>query len=227
MNRSEKKRLKFSLILPIFFILTMWIVKLIEYSLDLRLYKYGIYPLKFKGFLGIFFAPFIHADFSHLFSNTFPFLILGVALFFFYKEYAYKVFLLIFFFSGFWVWLAARSSYHIGASGIIYGMASFLFFSGLIHKNRSLSSVSLIIVFVYGGMVWGVLPLKPATSWEGHLFGAITGLILTIAFANKKPLLATKKKLDIVDNDINEFSEPTISDSSFNEVEYFYKENRN
>ncbi len=200
----------------------MWIVKLIEYSLDLRLYKYGIYPLKLKGFFGIFLAPFIHGDFSHLFSNTFPFLILGVALFFFYKEYAYKVFMLIFFFTGFWVWLAARSSYHIGASGIIYGMASFLFFSGLIHKNKSLSSISLIIVFVYGSMVWGVLPLKPETSWEGHLFGAITGVIVTLAFAKHKPLQAEPRKPII--EEITDFSEPTISDDYYSDIEYFYEE---
>ena len=218
MNKSEKKRLKFSLMLPVFFLLIMWSVKIIEYSLNLRLYKYGIYPLKFESIAGIFFAPFIHGDFEHLFSNTFPFLFLGTALFYFYREYAYKVFMLIYLFSGFWVWLAARSAYHIGVSGIIYGLASFLFFSGLIHKNRSLSAISLVIVFVYGSMVWGVLPLKPETSWEGHLFGAITGFILTLAFAKKKPFQDTIE--EETNDELSEFSEPTVSDEYFTDIEY-------
>ena len=224
MNKTEKKRLKFSLILPVFLVSIMWIVKIFDYSFNLHLYKYGIYPLKLEGFFGIFLSPFIHSDFNHLFSNTFPFLILGTALFFFYKEYAFKVFVLMYFFSGFWVWLAARSSYHIGASGIIYALASFLVFSGLIHKNKSLSSISLMIIFIYGSMVWGIFPNKPEISWEGHLFGAITGFIITIAFANKKPLLATKKNIELNDDEINEFSKPEISSEDFNGVKYFYIE---
>ncbi|MCF6365918.1 MAG: rhomboid family intramembrane serine protease [Bacteroidales bacterium] len=221
MNKSEKKRLRFSLILPVFFLLIMWSVKIIEYSLNLHLYKYGIFPLKFENLTGILFAPFIHGDFDHLFSNTFPFLFLGTALFYFYREYALKVFLLIYFFSGFWVWLAARSAYHIGASGIIYGLASFLFFSGIIHKNRALSAVSLIVVFIYGSMVWGILPIKPEISWEGHLFGAVTGFILTLAFAKKIPeeYIVEPETND----DLSEFSAPDLSDDYYSEVKYHIK----
>ena len=223
MNKSEKKRLKFSLIPPIFFLIIMWIVWIFDYSFSLHLYKYGIYPLNLKGFLGILFAPFIHGDFNHIFSNTFPFLTLGTALFFFYKKYAFKVLLLLYFFSGFWVWLAARSSYHIGVSGVIYGLASFLVFSGLIHKNKALTAISFAIIFLYGSMVWGVLPLKPETSWEGHLFGAITGFILSLAFSNKKHPIKVVDNNEVEKN-ISEFSEPTISSENFSDIRFYYKE---
>ena len=124
-----------------------------------------------------------------------------------------------------WVWIAARASFHIGASGIIYGLASFLFFSGLIHKKRSLASLSLLIVFIYGGMVWGVLPLKPEISWESHLFGALTGLFTALFFASK---YKKEEKTEIEENANifdNEFSEPDCSDDTITDIEYFYDEN--
>jgi len=222
MNKSEKKRLKFSLIPPMFFLLIMWVVWIFDFSFKLHLYKYGIYPLTLSGFWGIFFAPFIHGDFNHIFSNTLPFLTLGTSLFFFYKKQAFKVLLFLYFFSGFWVWLAARSSYHIGSSGIIYGLASFLVFSGLIHKNKALTAISFAVIFLYGSMVWGILPLKPEISWEGHLFGAVTGLILTLAFANKKHSEIIEPKLE--DDDFSDFSEPTISDDNFTSIKYFIED---
>lgn len=222
MNKSEKRRLKFSLIPPVFFLLIMWVVKIIEYSLDYNWSVYGIFPLKVKNLTGIIFSPFLHGDFDHLISNSVPFLFLGTALFYFYREFAYKVFFLIYLLSGIWVWLAARGAYHIGASGMVYGLASFLFFSGLIHKNRALASLSLIIVFLYGSMVWGVLPIFEGMSWESHLFGAVTGLILTFAYARKQPF-SNPVKTEVTD-ELNEFSKPSISDNDYIEIHYFYEE---
>jgi len=222
MNNIEKKRLKLSLIIPVLFLVIMWSVKIIEYSLHLDLYSYGIYPQRLDSLTGIITAPFIHGSFEHLFSNTIPFFLLGTAIFYFYKESAYKVFFLIWIVSGFWVWLAARSAYHIGASGMIYGFSSFLFFSGLIHKNRALASLSLLIVFIYGGMVWGVLPLKPEVSWESHLFGAITGLILALIFLPKKIKIDDKSKED--DFFSEEFSAPESNDESITEINYHFIE---
>ena len=221
MNNIEKIRLKLSLTVPVTFILIMWAVKLIEYSLHLNLYNYGIYPHRIECLTGIITAPFIHGSFEHLISNTIPFFLLGTALFYFYKETAYKVFVIIWIATGLWVWIAARPAYHIGASGLIYGFSSFLFFSGLIQKNRSLASLSLLIVFVYGGMVWGVLPLKPEVSWESHLFGAITGLILAIIYAPKK---IKDIKSDTEKNQfLHDFSEPECSDEYFSEINYYIK----
>ncbi len=222
MNKSEKRRLKFSLIPPVFFLLIMWIVKIIEYTLDYNWFVYGILPLKLKNLTGIIFSPFLHGDFDHLISNSVPFLFLGTALFYFYKDFAYKVFFFIYILSGLWVWVAAREAYHIGASGMVYGLASFLFFSGLIHKNRALASLSLIIVFLYGSMVWGVLPIKDGVSWESHLFGAVTGLILTLAYARKSPFSFQIKK-EITD-ELNEFSEPSTGNDDPVKINYFYKD---
>ena len=225
MNNIEKIRLKLSLIIPVLFLLIMWAVKIIEYSLHLDLYTYGIYPQHLDSLTGIITAPFIHGSFEHLFSNTIPFFLLGTAIFYFYKESAYKVFLLIWIVSGFWVWLAARPAYHIGASGMIYGFSSFLFFSGLIHKNRALAALSLLIVFIYGGMVWGVLPLKPEVSWESHLFGAITGLILALIFVPKK--IKVDDKSEEEDFFTEEFSTPESNDESITEINYHFIEKDN
>ncbi|NPA67923.1 MAG: rhomboid family intramembrane serine protease [Chlorobi bacterium] len=186
MNNIEKRRLKLSLIIPVFLLMLMWIVKFYEYSFDISFSDYGIYPGKMSGLRGILLSPFIHKDFSHLYSNSLPFLILGSSLFYFYKNSALKVFVLIWTLSGFWVWIFGRTSYHIGASGIIYGFASFIFFSGVINKSKSLLSVSLLVVFLYGSMVWGVLPIKPEISWESHLLGAATGFILALIYSPDK-----------------------------------------
>ncbi|MCF6183044.1 MAG: rhomboid family intramembrane serine protease [Bacteroidales bacterium] len=224
MNNIEKIRLKLSLTVPLLFLIIMWLIKIIEYSLNLHLYTYGIYPQRLNCLTGIITAPFIHGSFEHLFSNTIPFLLLGTGLFYFYKESAYKVFLIIWLFSGFWVWLAARPAYHIGASGMIYGFASFLFFSGLLQKNRSLAALSLLIIFIYGGMVWGVLPLKPEVSWESHLFGAITGLVSAFIFAPKNIKISTENETN--DNDdkfLYDFSNPESFFEDISEIKWYYK----
>jgi len=222
MNKSEKRRLKLSLIPPVFFLLIMWSVKILEYAVNGNWYIYGVLPQTIKGIPGIFLSPFLHGDFDHLISNSIPFLVLGTGLFYFYRNISYKVFGLIYILTGFWVWLAARDAYHIGASGIIYGLASFLFFSGLIHRNRNLASLSLIIVFIYGSMIWGVLPIVDGMSWESHLFGGITGLILSFAFAKKK--IQDTEQIHFTDDDINEFCDPDISDNEYIEVHYSYKD---
>ena len=221
MNKSEKRRLKFSLIPPGFLLLIMWAIKAVEYAFNLNWYSYGIFPKTLSGLKGILFSPFLHGDFDHLISNSIPFLLLGTALFYFYRNISYKVFGLIYLLSGFWVWLAARDAYHIGASGMIYGLASFLFFSGLIHRNRNLASISLIIVFIYGSMIWGIFPLFEGMSWESHLFGGITGLILSFAFARTK-IPEMKEETD--EDHVQEFSDPDITDDDFDEVFWFIKD---
>jgi membrane associated rhomboid family serine protease len=108
-------------------------------------------------------------------------------LFYFYRPVAFRVFFLTWIITGILVWLGGRSSYHIGASGLIYGFASFLFFSGIIRNNINLMAISLLVVFLYGGLVWGILPYDYKISWESHLFGALTGLALAITYRNYGP----------------------------------------
>jgi len=147
----------------------------------------GIFPLKVKGLIGIVTAPLIHSDFEHLIANSIPILILGTGVFYFYNKVAYKVFFLSYLIANIWIWFGARQAYHIGASGLVYSFASFLFFSGVFGKNMKLMAISLLVVFLYGSMIWGVLPIQPQVSWESHLMGAIAGMVLAIYFRNYGP----------------------------------------
>jgi len=183
-----RKKLLLSAIIPGIFIFVMWLVKIIEVLFELDFSGFGIYPLTAKGLPGIVFSPFIHANFTHLFNNSLPFFFLSVALFYFYSEVALKVFTLTFFLTGFLVWIAGREAWHIGASGLVYGLASFLFFSGIIRRYFRLIALSLLIVFLYGSMVWGMFPdLYKNVSWESHMLGFFSGVLLSVWFRNDGP----------------------------------------
>ena len=134
--------------------------------------------------------PFVHGGFKHLIANSFPFLILGTALFYFYREISLKVLIGIWLLSGIWVWFGGRDSWHIGVSGVIYGLSSFLFFSGLIRKNVQLSALALVVAFLYGSMIWGIFPdffPEKNISWEGHLGGLVAGIILAFYYRKSGP----------------------------------------
>jgi len=187
MNKKEITALFSILFMPFLFILVMWLVKLIEYNFNFSFANFGVYPQNFNGLKGIIFSPFIHKDFTHLLNNSYPILILGGMLFSFYKKIASQLFLWLFFISGFWLWIIGRPSFHIGASGIIYALASFLFVSGIIRKNPRLTAISMLIIFLYGSMIWGVLPTKEPISWEGHLSGFMAGILVAIFYRNEGP----------------------------------------
>jgi len=187
MNKSDKKELYSSLFVPFLFLLTMWLVKIIEVNFNFSFVKFGVSPQTFSGLKGILFSPFIHKDFTHLLNNSYPVLILGGMLFSFYRKIAVRIFLWLFFISGFWLWIIGRPSFHIGASGIIYALASFILVSGIIRKNPRLSAVSLVVIFLYGSMIWGILPTNEAVSWEGHLAGFVAGIIVALFYKNEGP----------------------------------------
>jgi membrane associated rhomboid family serine protease len=187
-KETEKKIFKYSLLIPVAIVAVFWLVKLIENLYHLDLSAFGILPLTVEGLPGIIFSPFIHGSYDHLLSNTFPFLILLFALLYFYRRLAYRIFFLIYILSGICVWLGGRASYHIGASGIVYGMASFLFFSGIFRKDANLLTISIIVVFLYGSMFWGIFPLKPEISWESHLWGSASGLMLAFYYRHQGPV---------------------------------------
>lgn len=182
MMSSEFKKLSHSFIVPSIIVALMFAVKIFEVSTKTSFAEYGILPRHIQGLRGILFIPFLHADWEHLLSNAAPMLFCGAALFYFYKEIAWKVLLIVYLASGLWLWLGGRESFHIGASNIVYGLAAFLFLSGIIRKNTSLIAVSLLIVFLYGSMIWGLLPILQKVSWEGHLFGSFAGILCAIAF---------------------------------------------
>jgi len=186
-RQLDKRIFRHSLFFPTFLVVLLWLIRLFESEFHLDLVRGGIYPLHVKGLLGIVTAPLVHGSFSHLMANTVPLFVLTLALLFFYRDLAYRIFFLIWILSGTFVWLGAREAWHIGASGVIYGLASFLFMSGVVRNNVRLLTISIIVVFLYGGLFWGIFPMKPQISWEGHLWGGISGLVLAVVYRKKGP----------------------------------------
>jgi len=177
---------------PICFVLFFWLVFLVEQAGSYQWTKFGVLPRTFSGLKGILFSVFLHGDLNHILSNTLPILVLGTLLFFFYKSIAKQVFIWIWLMSGIWLWIGGRNNdnypvYHIGASTLIYGLATFLFFSGVFRKHRNLMVVSALVVFLYGSIMWGIFPLKSDMSWEGHLFGAIAGVLVAYNYRKEGP----------------------------------------
>lgn len=197
----EKKIFRYSLVFPLFFIIVIWMIKLVEIVLEIRLTEWGVYPRHAKGLIGILTSPLIHADMKHLIGNSTSFLVLATALFFFYREMATRIFCLNYLLSSLLLWLGGRASWHIGASGIIYGLAAFLFFSGIFRKDSRLLTISLIVTFLYGSFVWGLLPLKEGISWDGHLMGAVSGTVLSLIFYKYGPPRRMYDWEDEMDND--------------------------
>lgn len=177
--------------------LIIWIIKVIESAAGISFVTYGVNPGSVSGLVGILTFPLIHGSWEHLFSNTFPVLFLSMGVLYFYKTSAVKVLLMAYFIPGIGIWLFGRESFHVGASAVIYSLAAYLFFSGIIKRDRRAISLALIVTFLYGGLVWGVLPLKKGISWEGHLFGALTGIATAIIFRKKDPY----KRYDWEDED--------------------------
>ncbi len=203
-----------SLFVPLTFPMVMWMVYFITIALNLDLSRMGILPRDMIGILGIISGPIVHANFSHLLSNSVPLLILGWTIFFFYSKVSYKSFIVIYVLTGLFVWLFARQVYHIGASGIVYGFVSFLFFSGIFRRDNKSIAIALIVTFLYGGIVWGVLPGQKGISWESHLFGGIAGIIAAFIFRKIDP----QKKYDWEDEE---------DDFDVNDLEVSYDPEKN
>jgi len=165
-----------SLLFAFSFAALMWAVKGYEWLSGVNLSRLGVYPRTLKGMIGIIASPLVHGDSFHLLSNTFPIVMLCVGLFYFYHNIAPRVFLLIYFLPSFSVWIVAREAWHIGASGVVYGLVSFLFFIGLFRKDSASMTVSLIVLFLYSGMLGGLFPGDLGISYESHLMGAFVGL---------------------------------------------------
>ena len=171
--------------IPLLFVFTIWFVYWIEIYFNLNFTKFGVFPRKLTGLRGVFFSPFIHSGISHLFNNSIPLAVLLSALIYFYQKVYLQILFLGSLFTGILTWVIAREAYHIGASGIVYLLFSFVFFSGIIKKQYQLVAVSLIVIFLYGSMIWYVLPIKDGVSWEGHLSGFSVGLLFSLIYRNK------------------------------------------
>ena len=204
---------------PLFFLLIMWGVKIFEILYNTSYIDLGVLPRSFKGLKGIIFSPFIHKDLSHLINNSMPIIVLGSSLSYFYPRIKFRLVLWLYFTCGILLWGIGRSSFHIGASGFIYALASFIFFSGLMKKNKRLSALSLVVVFIYGSMFWGLLPTHENVSWEGHLSGLIAGLIIAFFFKNLGP------KKDVYQWEIDEQDEIKYNNDEI-KITYDYLEKK-
>ena len=170
------------------FLVLLWLIKVTEVGMEISWAHWGILPRTLTGLMGIIFAPLLHGDFAHLISNSMPLIILGLGLFYFYPRIAPEVSLWIYLSTSFWVWVAARGeSYHIGASGVVYGLAAFLIMGGILRRNLRMMTTSMAVLFLYGGMFYGVLPGEPSISWESHLLGVASGGWLAHYF-RKEPI---------------------------------------
>ena len=227
------------IIYPLFIVLIMWSVFSFEIQYGINLNSYGIYPQTIKGLRGIVLSPFIHGSIQHIYHNTIPLFVLTMALFYFYRHIAWKVIIYGVLISGFLTWCIGRPSYHIGASGLIYVLVSFIFFKGVFTKYYRLIALSLLVIFLYGSLIWYVFPMEENISWEGHLSGLVTGFVFALVF---KKDIATPKKYTWEQAHYNEhedpflkqfdengnFIEPTKEDDNQAEtiIKYTYKENK-
>ena len=173
---------------PFTFVVLLWLIQVTQGFLQEDWGKYSVYPRTLEGLRGVITSPLLHAGWGHLLGNTLPLLVLGYLLFNSYRDIAGKVFWLVYLLNGLLLWLFARQAIHLGASGVIYGLAAFLFLSGLIRRHHpQLGMISMLVVFLYGSMVWGIFPFDPQVSWEAHLYGGLTGLILAIVLRKEGP----------------------------------------
>lgn len=159
----------------------------------------GVYPRRIENIWGVFTLIFVHADWSHLANNVISFTVLSSFLYYFYRQLASKILVVSYIFSGLILWIIGRDSWHVGASGLIYALAFFLFFSGVIRRHIPLIAISLVVALIYGNMIWHIFPweVRDPISWEGHLAGGIIGIILSVYYRNEGP----KKPVKVWDDE--------------------------
>ncbi len=218
---EESKKIKYTqavIVAPFVAVFSIWLTYWIEIKFGYNFTEYGIYPKSLKGLRGVFFSPFIHGGTSHLINNSFPLAILLASLFFFYNKVALKIVLYGTLVTGMLTWSFARPSYHIGASGVVYMLFSFIFFSGVLRKYYRLIALSLAVVFLYGSMIWYVFPIKDGISWEGHLSGFLVGFFFAFIYRKQGPQkpkhIYKQTDFDLLFDDDGNYSPPKTTDEN-------------
>ena len=184
---SDARRFRIAFIVAFAFALLLWTSHLVEYLSGIDFTQFGIYPRRVVGLVGVLCAPFIHASVSHLFANTPPIIVIGTMLLYGYPRASKVFFPVVYLGSGFAVWLFAREAYHIGASGLAFGMLFFVFTIGALRWERRTIAISLLVFFLYGSMISGVIPGAPEISFESHLSGALIGIVLAFLRRYRDP----------------------------------------
>ena len=225
--KSDLQKFRRSAIATVVFVGVLWLIKGIEGSLSIDLGVLGIHPRTLLGTVGILTGPLVHGDPQHLLSNSIPLIFLGIGLGYFYHKFALEVFFWIYLFTGFWVWIIARDAYHIGASGLVYGLTSFLLFSGFFRKDSKSIAISFVIIFLHHSMVYGLIPGDEAISYESHIMGTVAGLICAFLYRRSPLKDAQLLELSEVDSGFDLDQEnafhTTIDDPSL-QIRYHYKQ---
>ena len=181
-SKQARRNFRLALKMSLVVIGILWSIFIFDAVFGLHLVRFGLRPGSIPGLVGIVTAPLLHANFQHILSNTFPLFLSLTAILYLYPRASVRVIPLIWLGSGALAWFIGRSTLHIGASGMIYGLLAYVFVSGIIRRDMRSVSVSLLVGFLYGSMVWGVLPIRPHMSWEMHLSGAVFGVLLAFVF---------------------------------------------
>jgi membrane associated rhomboid family serine protease len=191
--QADRNRLRGSFRSALAFVALLWLLMITDTAFHLELTRFGVYPLRLSSLPGILLAPLVHGSWSHLFANTLPVMVLGTALLYGYPRSAKIVLPAVWLGSGLGVWLFAREAYHIGASGLTFGVMFFLFVVGALRWDKRAIVLSMIVFFLYGSMIWGIFPTAPGISYESHFFGALTGVLLAVVLRNHDPKAPEKK----------------------------------
>jgi membrane associated rhomboid family serine protease len=189
----DRDRVRYAVLGSMALLAGMWVAWVLAWTLGWSINDLGVRPRHVDGLIGILTAPFAHASFAHLMSNTLPMALLATLTLYCYPRAARLALPLIWILSGIGVWMFARDSVHVGASGIAHGLMFFLFVMGLLRRDRLAIVTSLVVFFLYGGMLMSVLPGEEHVSFEYHLAGATAGVIAAIAFFRRDALPARKQ----------------------------------
>jgi len=179
-SARSRALLTISVVLALGFVGLLWLIHLMTWGLSLDPWPFGLRPREWSGLIGIITAPLVHSDFGHLFANSVPLATAGAAMLFVYPQSSLRVLPAIYLGTGVLVWLFGRSSVHLGASGLVYGIVSYMLLAGLLRRDRRAVAISLLVVFMYGSLAWGMLPVQPGVSWETHSAAAAIGAVLAL-----------------------------------------------
>lgn len=185
--QQDTHRLRRAFQAAAFFTSVLWAIKLSELALRVDLSRYSIFPGDPATLIGILFAPLLHGSIGHLIANTAPILVLGTAMLYGYPRAARAALPVLYLGTGLAVWLFARPAWHLGASGLAFGLMFFLFTMGVARWERRAIALSLAVFLLYGGMIWELLPTDPNVSFESHLAGAGLGVVLAILLRRRDP----------------------------------------
>lgn len=205
MNEQPQGSLTGGLILSFLFLVAIWMVKLVEAGLGADFSIYGLYPRHWDHLYGILTMPFLHGGWDHIVANSIPLVVLTLLLYNGYPHLFFRVTGWVVLGGGLGTWIIGSENYHVGASGVIYGYASFLFCAGILSRHFRMMALAAVVVYLYGQLFWGMFPLMPQTSWEGHLCGALAGLTAALVY---RRLLPRRKRYDWEEEQDDEEEKP-------------------